>query len=572
MPSPDRRIRHLRLAARDAADVRNVLPRLEDALRCASLPDGGEQVLLVRKLALGRLPRAASAQTLSLLIERRVAEVGGSWREGGEAAAERADFVRFPSHFEARVRLALRLARGETATAWYWRLALPEFRPEYPAAENLRGIARALAELPEARAALPAWARRLVEAGAAPALIAAIPETLGSSLLRQAGIGPIATRGATLAGARPGGPPAIWPNWLRGLPGRPNGAGRGEADFTREVGAEVGTKVSTEVESKAVPADASHRDADLAEDIDLEKRGGRSSAPIFAPGDQRPSDTAPRVTSPPSPRLAPGQPVHSGRPGDDPSHAATAETGGGTDARGEAGKPDAAAAPAPPQATQTAGDLTRGALPWLAPTRAGGLLFLLPLLARLGIASWSEAHGAAGEDFARRVLARAARRLRTAGDDPIWRALESAPGNPRRRAPAAPAAWADPLLAPPRARRAVGDLAASLARAGGLDAQADVFLTAARRWLRRGGIGLASLVLRPARVSVTATHVDLHFRLRDADPRARRLGLDLDPGWLPWFGRVVAFHFDLEARDGPHAHDHSPPGTAPTLRHPEGAA
>jgi len=23
----------------------------------------------------------------------------------------------------------------------------------------------------------------------------------------------------------------------------------------------------------------------------------------------------------------------------------------------------------------------------------------------------------------------------------------------------------------------------------------------------------------------------------------RRLGLDLDPGWLPWFGRVVRFHY-----------------------------
>jgi hypothetical protein len=27
----------------------------------------------------------------------------------------------------------------------------------------------------------------------------------------------------------------------------------------------------------------------------------------------------------------------------------------------------------------------------------------------------------------------------------------------------------------------------------------------------------------------------------------RRLGLDIDPGWLPWFGRVVAFHY----RQGP---------------------
>jgi hypothetical protein len=23
----------------------------------------------------------------------------------------------------------------------------------------------------------------------------------------------------------------------------------------------------------------------------------------------------------------------------------------------------------------------------------------------------------------------------------------------------------------------------------------------------------------------------------------RRAGLDLDPGWVPWFGRVVGFHY-----------------------------
>ena len=41
----------------------------------------------------------------------------------------------------------------------------------------------------------------------------------------------------------------------------------------------------------------------------------------------------------------------------------------------------------------------------------------------------------------------------------------------------------------------------------------------------------------------------------------RRHGLDSDPGWVPWFGRIVAFHFvtaDLlpapEAGRPPHRH------------------
>jgi hypothetical protein len=77
-----------------------------------------------------------------------------------------------------------------------------------------------------------------------------------------------------------------------------------------------------------------------------------------------------------------------------------------------------------------------------------------------------------------------------------------------------------------------------------VDQQAQIWLTAVRRWLRRrGGIGLASLVRRPARLGHTATHLDMHFYVNDVDMRVRRLGLDIDPGWLPWFGQVVTYHY-----------------------------
>jgi hypothetical protein len=31
--------------------------------------------------------------------------------------------------------------------------------------------------------------------------------------------------------------------------------------------------------------------------------------------------------------------------------------------------------------------------------------------------------------------------------------------------------------------------------------------------------------------------------LSAADLRIRRAGLDIDPGWIPWFARVVTFHY-----------------------------
>ncbi|HJV28326.1 MAG TPA: hypothetical protein VJ673_21800 [Aromatoleum sp.] len=54
----------------------------------------------------------------------------------------------------------------------------------------------------------------------------------------------------------------------------------------------------------------------------------------------------------------------------------------------------------------------------------------------------------------------------------------------------------------------------------------------------------AALAERPAHVVATRSHVDIHLRLADVDLDIRRPGLDLDPGWLPWLGRVVHFHYD----------------------------
>jgi hypothetical protein len=59
---------------------------------------------------------------------------------------------------------------------------------------------------------------------------------------------------------------------------------------------------------------------------------------------------------------------------------------------------------------------------------------------------------------------------------------------------------------------------------------------------------LVALIRRNARLSSTRTHVDVHFLLRQVDLRVRKAGLDVDPGWIPWFGRVVTFHYHAEER------------------------
>jgi hypothetical protein len=203
------------------------------------------------------------------------------------------------------------------------------------------------------------------------------------------------------------------------------------------------------------------------------------------------------------------------------------------------------------------------------------------VLARLGYPQWLDAPPEWQPwEIARRVLARGLALMDIPATDAIWHLTAMRPPHaapPRRFI--APVRWSpglhrgrgtpcslnrgdtsclyDPsahlLLGAwrgPRPRVLLGALKSARAlpadanRVDVIDLVASAWLTACRRWLRRhAGIGLADLVLRPARFGMTATHVDLLFRLDQADLRLRRAGLDLDPGWVPWLKRVIGFHY-----------------------------
>lgn len=60
----------------------------------------------------------------------------------------------------------------------------------------------------------------------------------------------------------------------------------------------------------------------------------------------------------------------------------------------------------------------------------------------------------------------------------------------------------------------------------------------------QGWPGPRALLCRPAWLQLSATHLDVLFSLDQADLAVRRLGLDADPGWVPWLGRIVQLHFE----------------------------
>ena len=52
------------------------------------------------------------------------------------------------------------------------------------------------------------------------------------------------------------------------------------------------------------------------------------------------------------------------------------------------------------------------------------------------------------------------------------------------------------------------------------------------------------LLVHPARVTVSGTHLDVFLSLNDLPISIRLSGLDRNPGWVPAAGRFIAFHFE----------------------------
>lgn len=53
-----------------------------------------------------------------------------------------------------------------------------------------------------------------------------------------------------------------------------------------------------------------------------------------------------------------------------------------------------------------------------------------------------------------------------------------------------------------------------------------------------------NLLAVPARVCHTPSHLDCHYPLAAVRLPVRQVGLDLNPGWVPWLGRVVTLHYN----------------------------
>ena len=556
-------VRRLALAAPRREDVVPFRNDLEDALRTASypgLPRGA--VLHVRRLVLGRVPRGLSRQALAALVAARL----------GESPAELLAWGRAPGDPEGAAPLAL-LPDPVTATALALQTVLQGRRPHWALDRSFPGL-----PWQDPPAAVAALIDRLI-AGSGDAAPGRLISLSGGDRLLLAALAavpePALARWIALAAGEGAGHPIPTGPAVATAP--PPHTGQGP------IGAAAGDPRRLAIDADSLPAPMRSllaaalrlwppRSSQLLAAAALAGRatlGPVAAASLLA----RLARPEPRAASAATQRGRPGV-VPTPRPGHPPDPDRPSEPA--APAHRPAGL--APAAPAPPPETARLADLV--ATPDLAglPSAAAGLWLLLPVLRLVGV----EAAGqATGLPLGHALLRRFAGRLGLGEGDPaapllaecpllgppdpaaLWsphasvlaelagggalRLRHRAPGRAALGLPHGPGGLAQldaTGLAALRAQRLPLRVAPGRSALTGQDIVAAQALACQRLIRRLTGRGWRALLARPGRVCLTPTHLDITFDGRLADPAVRRAGLDFDPGWLQWLGRVVSFHYD----------------------------
>jgi hypothetical protein len=483
-----------RLRVRGPADAgRHAAVRAEQALRLAA-PDG-ERLLVLRRLLLGRLPVIGGAALWDARAAAALRDAGGRALHALAPGAALADAVWFASATEARWLLLRELAAGRRVEAWFWRLAVPDWRGASLPEWIPRMLGQALAE-PEAEIALARAVLRLVQDGHLVPLLAALdaapepphavgptPEAWAASMPPAPSTAPILSLTRHLMARLPTPLPAALRETMRIRPAQ----GRAAHWLVRLLLLAAAPEAATQPGLLTLLVEAV-----LAEVVPpIAAAPPLEPVPQFSPA-QRVGGSASAPAEPRAPIIRP--------PPDMPDN------------------PPDSVPPPPPQPSQQLGRrvLARPTSPVPAEaeaprsdevfTHAGGLLLLVRPLARMGLPAWLDRYpDLAALGFARALLHHIALRQRMAPGDP---------------------------------------LVALLGETGLEHPALNTWRIGLDRWLRRRvRRRLAEVTRRPGWLMIVEDRLTLRFPADAADLRLRRLALDADPGWVPWLGLAIRYDF-----------------------------
>jgi hypothetical protein len=529
-----RAVMRARIRAASSEDVQRARFALEDALNTADFGDCG-RLIVVRALALGRLPAGASGWVVARTVEEAWRRMAGRAVPFSSAAAADAPAIYFSSLAQARVAYVRAVVHRKGVSAWFWPRALPEL----DGAENdTEAVVLVLGSMAPEDAQLLAEDAAHWTGHAFAALDALLPAAPSATLRRRldalvfatdprpvVASATVSVQGPTASSSFRAGDAIV--RAARALQSRGWTAMRSPADWRHAwVSALVIRSVLGEVPASALVEQAV-REVAVRSMRHAEESAQRNS-PRLAPADERMDEG----------RMTPS----AGMPADSLSEVAAhrPEPSMPRSVEAKAGGPQVNPEPAAQDGTFAQVAL-RPHAPWICdalPTAFAGLPMLLTVLDALGMPRWLELQPPhVAKVFARAWLRHIADRLQLPAADGMRLPLALAPDE-EAALDAGTACWAG------FAWPAWSDAPLPQTTRGAAWAAFAPWRVAVRRALRRhGGLGIASLCRRPGLVAGTSTHVDVTLPLEAADLRVRRAGLDRDPGWVPWFGRIVAFHF-----------------------------
>jgi len=469
---------------------------IEDGFRTA-IPDS-EKLILVRRLDVGRSHgrRFEQAAALRRAYDKALLDT----RHGGSDGAAGANCVWFESRAEARLLLLAALLAGKSPSAWYWRLAVPEWVGQ--------------------------GAEKWLEALAAPALRGAAEPDLVAIVTVAVEAGAVDRLVRALAGPRALAPVAAPEPRIADRPSEAAGTGEaapaaarapGQAE-TKRVVARLRTRLpgaSTvrieEVIRRIGPA--SRASIILLERLLLAASPSLALSPALLRDLVRayaadlagpPSSTARAIADFPAVRPGAPQIFADGKaPESSPS------PGSPQPGLPMAQENQSASGQTPAQEMPRSSPFE--AEPALLEEResvAAGLWLVIPSLIRMGFREWlAERPATLCEDPGRTLLRTIARYHCVSDREPAFL----------------------PLCIEDEEERPPPDWAA--AWRFGLD-----------RWLRRGArMSLHALIRRRGWIRMSEERLIVRFAPNAVDMRLRRRALDVDPGWTDWLGLVVRY-------------------------------
>jgi hypothetical protein len=547
-----RRVGRARIAVPPGAPRHRLAHMMEEALRLAVLPGENEgRVYYFRQVRVRQLPASGDRATWLRAFQDSLTEQASEAIHAADPRSSSAGAVYFQNQTEALEVLLLRLLENRRADEWFWQMAASR----HTAPDNLAEVVEALRDSPASWRAVagvvfalpaldPVRLLHAIPAHRASAWVTELDRTPAAALPADTGFAfdePARARLVPAVRAFGVGDPRV--AWLAALavelacPGdavagnavhrarialRRMAHGRSLEDFqTRRPPAAPESEMPPApkaVRHTAAKPSPEDRPQDLCDMCELpapaeatQTAAWREPQSAIASADSSPTAVASGTTAssePNAPAEASSAPEALAAPANQPIGLAhpIPVTGPGQ--------------PAPPEYLG-------------APTSAGGLFFLLNACQGLELpAALESGLSWACPDFVPRLLLRLAEDASIPEHDPVLEWLRSLVLEPPDPTPAPrPDAWWPVNLTPSR-------------RAVSFDCLVRSWAVAVRRWCwRAGGIAARDIVTRDARFSVNRTDLDVSLPLDTADLRIRRMGLDLDPGWLPWFGRVVRFHY-----------------------------